>query len=887
MKPTELKTVALLKSRSFQGLWRASCVLFCLWLSVEVLAQNPRRFVPQDLLELEGIGEIAISPDGRTVAYVRRRTLASMGVQQRETLSGSDRADIWLAPVAGGSPTNITKGEADGSGYWMPKWSPDSQHLAMLSTKGGDNVRLWVWDKATGGLKKLSERGVVAEFVFDPWAWLDNQRLVAILLPEGEKLWAMNVYRQSAETATREWPKAWAGRESTASVLDSGVQLDPKARPQMQWTILDMMGHVQSVVPTADWASLRSLPLSIAPDNGYIAFSKLIALPRPDSTKLLQNFDRLGFGKARYQFSIADASGRVVMEAAKGVRFVVLDSFRWSRDSRNFAFIGVKEGDDEDSLQIFRGKVDGEIQVVPLSSCDPRSLIWASGDRLLVSSECYVSRSDSIAKRRIDWWLATPNASSRNLTESFKTAPAALVADPTGHAFLGVAAGDLWKIDLDSGEWMNLTQKFAPTIAGIAWPSESTSQMMGRSKIILSVSSGQTTDYYRMDVASDSITQIARPSDLATLVAYYPENDKAIFSAMDRTGFYLTLVMGDERRTLVEMNTQLRDIAEGESRLIKYRSLDGQELKAWLTLPPDYQSGKRYPLVTWVYAGSMAGDAPSAYTQLGSPYGWWVNLQLLAARGYAVLIPSMPLKPQPDGKDNPGSDPLLELTKGVLPAVDKVIELGIADPQRLAVGGHSYGGYTTYGLVTQTNRFKAAIASSGFTDSVSLYGTFFTPFRYESYSQEVTAMQSTAETSQQRMGNPPWKDWGRYLRNSPIFYADRVETPLLIVHGDMDVFPIQQAEEFFTALFRQNKRARFIRYWGEGHVLSSPANIRDVWTQIYAWLDEFCDISRDAKGNLVFDGDKVKSRNGAPPLKPADFARFNEMELRSHPWIKQ
>jgi dipeptidyl aminopeptidase/acylaminoacyl peptidase len=128
------------------------------------------------------------------------------------------------------------------------------------------------------------------------------------------------------------------------------------------------------------------------------------------------------------------------------------------------------------------------------------------------------------------------------------------------------------------------------------------------------------------------------------------------------------------------------------------------------------------------------------------------------------------------------------------------------------------------------------------------------------------------------MGNPPWKDWGRYLRNSPIFYVDRVQTPLLIVHGDMETaVPIEQAEEFFRALYRQGKRARFVRYWGEGHVLASPANIRDFWHQTYAWLDEFCDISRDAAGNLIFEGDRVKSRKGAPPLKPSDFEHLSEM----------
>ena len=95
------------------------------------------------------------------------------------------------------------------------------------------------------------------------------------------------------------------------------------------------------------------------------------------------------------------------------------------------------------------------------------------------------------------------------------------------------------------------------------------------------------------------------------------------------------------------------------------------------------------------------------------------------------------------------------------------------------------------------------------------------------------------ETGQTRMGNPPWKDLGRYLRNSPLTYVDRVETPLMIIQGDMDYVAMQQGEQFFTALYRQNKRAKFVRYWGEGHVLQGPANVCDMWRQIYNWFDEF------------------------------------------------
>jgi dipeptidyl aminopeptidase/acylaminoacyl peptidase len=89
------------------------------------------------------------------------------------------------------------------------------------------------------------------------------------------------------------------------------------------------------------------------------------------------------------------------------------------------------------------------------------------------------------------------------------------------------------------------------------------------------------------------------------------------------------------------------------------------------------------------------------------------------------------------------------------------------------------------------------------------------------------------------MGSPPWKDMGRYILNSPIFQVDRVHTPLLIVQGDLDYVALQQGEELFNSLYRQGKLARFVRYWGEGHSPSSPANIRDMWQRIFEWYGKY------------------------------------------------
>jgi dipeptidyl aminopeptidase/acylaminoacyl peptidase len=275
-------------------------------------------------------------------------------------------------------------------------------------------------------------------------------------------------------------------------------------------------------------------------------------------------------------------------------------------------------------------------------------------------------------------------------------------------------------------------------------------------------------------------------------------------------------------------------VGEGELARIDYRGIDGQDLVGWAILPFRYKKGERYPMVVWVHGGLTFGVEPPNYLNvLNSDHP--LNLQLLAAHGYVVLMPSMPQKSVSE------TEPYLDLMKGVLPAVDKVIELGIADPLRLAVMGHSYGGYSTYGLITQTNRFRAAVALAGFSNLVSLYGTFDPRLRYQRTVHEDPFRMWYGEADI-GMRSPPWKNLEKYIRNSPITYVERVQTPLLIIHGDFDPISIQQGEEFFSALYRQNKRAEFVRYWGEDHVLSSPANIRDMWYRIYAWLDAFLDV---------------------------------------------
>jgi dipeptidyl aminopeptidase/acylaminoacyl peptidase len=787
----------------------------------EPLAAQRRPLTPEDLFRMEEVGDVAISPDGRGIAYVRRRPIAGHKEFQQGFMGGNDRADIWLAEPGGAAPRKLTDGAPDSSGYWMPTWSPDGARLAMLSTKGG-TVRLWVWQRANGRLEPWSTRPVNMS-ASPAFAWIDNTRIAAVLLPEGQNPAQMTVERRAGTVAMREWPKTWAGTETTVSVLDSGVPAKLDTRSTQQLAILS--GGSAQVLTSA--YSLRDLRLS--PDRSQLAVLSQVAMMRPDPARLLQHGAANRFmSEDRYEVRFADAAGKPSTRSASKIHAIPA-TLQWSADNRSLAFVGASAG--TDAFSVFRADLTGAAQAVSVPDVDPRSVVWMRGGALLVSGERKLVEQGK-ERTRSDWWLTQQEQAPRNLTETLKSAPSDLIPEPGAATFVGLADGDLWRVDPAGTAPVNLTASFEPKIASIVWPSANVPRTQGFERLIVGVQSGPVLDLHRVELKAGGVTAFARPSRMATLSAYRPDMDLAVFTANEPTGTFLTAEQRGARHSLVTTNEFLREIGEGEVSQIEYRSLEGQDLKAWVLYPPGYNKGTRYPVVAWVYAGSLARETPTVLAQVNTSHP--LNLQLLAARGYVVLMPSMPLAPEREP-----SDPYMDLPKGVLPALDKLIELGVADPKRLAVMGQSYGGYSTYGLITQTNRFKAAVSLAGLNDLISLYGIFDMRSRYEPNSHERLFSQSIAESGQIRMGNPPWKDAGRYLRNSPLFYVDRVQTPLLIVQGDMDYVALQQGEQFFTALYRQGKRARFARYWGEGHVFSSPANIRDLWKQIYAWFDEF------------------------------------------------
>ncbi|AYV48613.1 hypothetical protein CFHF_19635 [Caulobacter flavus] len=303
----------------------------------------------------------------------------------------------------------------------------------------------------------------------------------------------------------------------------------------------------------------------------------------------------------------------------------------------------------------------------------------------------------------------------------------------------------------------------------------------------------------------------------------------AIDAVKDRRGVERILLApsASAEQTLVTVNADLAKVESSVPIAIRHKGLDGKDLTSWLYLPPNSAPGARLPVVVIPYPG-FSYDTPPRVQQPGvlCPS---VNAQVLAAQGYAVILPSMPYLDR--------REPMAGLADQILSPVDTAAGQGLVDPNRVAIWGHSYGGYAAIAAATQSARFKAVITTAAGFDLAALYGRMG-PAQYLAPETGVTIFATTGwqETGQARLRAPPWKDRDLYTRNSPITYVDRIKAPIAIFHGDADK-GMDQAYTLFGALYRQNKDAIFVTYHGEGHSFYAPGNVRDYFARVVDLLD--------------------------------------------------
>lgn len=253
-------------------------------------------------------------------------------------------------------------------------------------------------------------------------------------------------------------------------------------------------------------------------------------------------------------------------------------------------------------------------------------------------------------------------------------------------------------------------------------------------------------------------------------------------------------------------------------KLINYVSANGDSLQAALYLPANYVQGKSYPTITYIY--ERLTDGLNNYTMPGFPGGGF-NKAMYLSNGYAVLEPDIKYKL---------NDPGMSAVACVVPAVKAAIATGIVDEKNVAIHGHSWGGYQTSFLITQTNIFKAAAAGAPLTNMISMYSLI--------YWNSGGTNQAIFEASQGRLTPGYWDNWDAFARNSPVYHIKKVQTPLLLLHNDKDgAVDFTQGIEYYNGLRRLNKPVVMITYRGENHGIAKLPNRKDYAVRMMEYFD--------------------------------------------------
>ena len=267
--------------------------------------------------------------------------------------------------------------------------------------------------------------------------------------------------------------------------------------------------------------------------------------------------------------------------------------------------------------------------------------------------------------------------------------------------------------------------------------------------------------------------------------------------------------------------TIFTEFAWGKKQLIDYKNSKGQRLQGTLTLPAGYEPGKKYPMIVYFY--ELMSDTHHNFSF--PVYDDRPHISTYASNGYLVLQPDVRYE---IGK--PGTSAL----DCVSSAVKKVIELGYADPARVGLQGHSWGGYQSSFIVTQTNMFAAVVTGAPPTNLTSFVGTL--------YRSTGTIQQGITEVGQVRMGKDatPWSAHELYESQSPVHHAHKITTPFMILHGTADgSVDFGQGLEFYAAARRLGKPVILLSYPEEGHHLGRRENQKDFQIRMKQFFDHY------------------------------------------------
>ncbi|MBY0505504.1 MAG: prolyl oligopeptidase family serine peptidase [Bryobacteraceae bacterium] len=387
---------------------------------------------------------------------------------------------------------------------------------------------------------------------------------------------------------------------------------------------------------------------------------------------------------------------------------------------------------------------------------------------------------------------------------------------------------DIWQVDLDGRRSINVTDGLGRA-EGLQFrairlatdPAERgfdpAAPLLLRAERIATRETGFYRDFIGRNVRPEKLVMNPR----AYGVPVKAEKAERVLFTSSRFDEFPDLYVADSNLANVQRvsdgGKQYAPFSWGKSELISFRSLDGTPLKGTLFKPENFDPAKKYPLIVYIYERLSQG----VHNFVAPAPGQNINPSFYTSNGYLVLQPDIAYR-----VGYPGPSAL----QCVLPAIDAVVAKGGVDENNIGIQGHSWGGYQIAYMLGQTKRFKAAAAGAPVANMFSAYnGIRWGPGIPRQFQYERT---------QSRIGGTPWQYPLRFLENSPIFQADKVTTPLLMLHNDADdAVPWYQGIEYYLALRRLEKEVYLFSYNGEPHGIRRRVNQKDYARRLQEFFD--------------------------------------------------
>ncbi len=763
-----------------------------------------------DILDATPFPNAIVSPDRRVVALLERRSMPSIAELARPMLrlagrrinprtNGPQRSSgivaVTLKTLGDGS--EVTVDAPAGADIDAVHFSPDGARLAYTITRE-DGIELWIADVSTGTGRAVTDASLNAVWG-DPCDWADEGALLCSFI-------AGNRGGAPAEPAAPTGPNI----QEHAGIVAPVRTYQDLLRNAHDEALFEY--HFTRQLATVDAATGDRTPIGsaglyeevvLAPNGDYLLVSRLKRpysrlVPSRSFPKAIEIWSRTGeVVRQIADLPLADAVpiGGVPVGPRRHV---------WNpTEPATVVWAEAQDGGDPKASVAHRDYVfsltapfDTDADELARTEFRFSDVLWTEDGTALVRAD------DRVTRGTRTWLLADGEPPrlvwDRNSQDVYGD-PGRPVAQPLGHATSAFSSDPRQVIQQD-GNAIYLTERGASP-------------------------QGDRPFLDRLDLATLETERLFHTEEgsYETVVALLSDDGTSILTRHETQVDPPNYVVRDTRAGTTRRLTDFQDPAPQltgiEKRLITYERNDGVTLSGTLYLPPGYRDGERVPTLMWAYPREFT-TADSAGQVRGSPHRFTTirgpSHLLLLTQGYAIFDnPTMPII----GAGETANDGYInQLVANAAAAVDKVVELGVADRHRIGIGGHSYGAFMAANLLAHSDLFSAGIARSG------AYNRTLTPFGFQSERRTF------------------WQVPEVYAMMSPFFHAPQVDEPILLIHGEMDnnsgTFPIQ-SQRFYMALKGHGGTVRYVTLPNESHGYAARESVLHTVAEMLNWSERY------------------------------------------------